>query len=281
MTSSGAAAGIGLLSAAAWGSSDFTGGVGARRAPALLIVSSGQVISLLLLSSLCLGMHLAIPGSHDLFCSALGGFEASLALTVFYRALAMGPMGLTATLTGLLTALVPVIFSFFQDGLPTPLTTMGLVMGCAAIWLITHTPANHGAGTPRVALLLGSLAGVGFGVQLILFKMASGGGILWEMTSARIGGVTALLLCLVAMPPKRPWRGFWLTGIAAGLLDSLGSLFYIRATQLGRLDVAAVVCSLYPGGTILLAAVVLREWPTRHQIAGMVLALVAVVLLSI
>ncbi len=226
-------------------------------------------------------MHLVMPGPHDLFYAALGGFEGALALAVFYRALAMGPMGLTATLAGLLTALVPVVFSIFQDGLPTPLAALGLALGCAAIWLITHTPASQGAGTPRAALLLASLAGVGFGVQLILFKIASGGGILWEMTSARAGGVAAVLLFLLVMPPKAPWRGFWLTGIAAGMLDCAGSLFYIRATQLGRLDVAAVVASLYPAGTILLAAMVLREWPTPRQMAGMVLALAAVILLSV
>jgi len=65
------------------------------------------------------------------------------------------------------------------------------------------------------------------------------------------------------------------------MLDSLGSLFYIRATQLGRLDVAAVVGSLYPSGTILLAVLVLREWPSRRQMAGMAVALAAVALLSV
>jgi drug/metabolite transporter (DMT)-like permease len=271
---------LGLLSAATWGGSDFAGGVGARRAPALLVVSSGHILSLILLLAVCFVMHLAVPGSHDLFYATLGGFEGSLALVVFYRALAMGPMGLTAALTGLLTALVPVVFSFFQDGLPTASTALGLALGCAAIWMITHTPANHGASTPRLALLLGALAGVGFGTQLILFKTASGGGILWEMTMARAGGVAALLIFLVAMPPKAPWRGFWLTGITAGILDTLGSLLYIRATQLGRLDVVAVVGSLYPAGTILLAALVLREWPSRRQMAGMAVALAAVALLS-
>jgi drug/metabolite transporter (DMT)-like permease len=64
------------------------------------------------------------------------------------------------------------------------------------------------------------------------------------------------------------------------LLDTTGNLFYIKATQLGRLDVAAVVCSLYPAGTILLAAFLLRELPTRRQMAGMALALCAVMLLS-
>ena len=152
MTSSGAAASFGLLSAATWGGSDFVGGVGARRAPALLVVSSGHIVSLFLLLAICLGMQLVMPGPHDLFYAALGGFEGALALAVFYRALAMGPMGLTATLAGLLTALVPVVFSIFQDGLPTPLAALGLALGCAAIWLITHTPASqgrrHAAGRP-------------------------------------------------------------------------------------------------------------------------------------
>jgi drug/metabolite transporter (DMT)-like permease len=101
---------------------------------------------------------------------------------------------------------------------------------------------------------------------LILFKMASGGGILWVMTSARAAGVPGHDPGSgVVMPPKAPWRGFWLTGILAGALDTIGNLFYIQATRFGRLDVAAMVCSLYPAGTILLAALVLREWPTAAR----------------
>ena len=286
MNGSGTAAGLGLLSAITWGGSDFVGGVGARRAPALLIVASGHIVSLFLLLALCRATGIAIPGSSFLLYAALGGFEGSLALAVFYRALAMGAMGLTAALTGLLTALVPVAFSILHDGLPTPLTAIGLAMGLAAIWLITRTSSPKGTdtaapSTPPAALVLGALAGIGFGTQLILFKMASGGGILWAMTSARAAGVAALILVIAAMPPKAPWRGFWLTGILAGTLDTLGNLFYIQATRFGRLDVAAVVCSLYPGGTILLAAIVLRERPARRQIAGIAVALAAVALLSL
>jgi drug/metabolite transporter (DMT)-like permease len=286
VTSPGAAAGLGLLSAATWGGSDFVGGVGARRAPALLVVISGHLFSFLVLLAVCLGIRLAVPGTHFLLYAALGGFEGSLALAVFYRALAMGAMGLTAALTGLLTALVPVTFSLFHDGLPAPLTAIGLAIGLTAIWMITQAPAPKGGQTARIptppmALLLGALAGIGFGTQLILFKMASGGGMLWVMTSARAAGVAAMLLVLAVAPPKAPWRGFWLTGIAAGALDTIGNLFYLQATRFGRLDVAALVCSLYPAGTILLAALVLRERPTRRQLAGMALALGAVALLSV
>ncbi|MGD0733323.1 MAG: DMT family transporter [Terracidiphilus sp.] len=286
MGSSAGAAGLGLISAATWGGSDFVGGIGARRAPALLVVASGHIFSALLLIAFCFGIRVAVPGAPSIVYAAVGGFEGSLALAVFYRALAMGPMGLTAALTGLLTALIPVLFSLFYEGLPTALTSIGLAMGLAAIWLITRSPAatTPTAGplpTPPAALLLGSLAGVGFGTQLILFKMASPGGVLWTMTSARIAGSAAMIVVLLIMPPKGRWRGFWLTGIAAGALDTAGNLFYLRATQVGRLDVAALVCSLYPAGTILLAAAVLRERPSRRQLAGIGIALAAVVLLSV
>ncbi len=281
MNASGASAGLGLVSAASWGGSDFVGGMGARRAPALLVVASGHIVSFLILLTYCLGIRLALSGSHYLLYALIGGFEGSVALAIFYRALAMGAMGLTAALTGLLTALVPVVFSMFVDGLPSPLTALGLAAGLAAIWLITHAPAKDGPTSPPAALMLGALAGTGFGAQLILFKMASGGGLLWTMTSARAAGSVAMILVILVKPPKGPWRGFWQTGILAGLLDTVGNLFYIRATQIGRLDAAAVVCSLYPAGTILLAALVLHERPTRRQMAGMAVALGAVMLLSL
>lgn len=281
MSSSGAAAGLGLVSAATWGGSDFVGGLGARRGPALLVVFAGHLFSLLILLCICLSMHLTLPAIHPLVFASLAGFEGSLALAVFYRALAMGAMGLTAALTGLLTALVPVLFSLSLDGLPGPLTCAGLALGCVAIWMITHAPAAKGEGTPALALTMGALAGIGFGMQLVLFKLANGGGILWVMTWARGAGVLAMVLVLLARPPKGAKSGFWLAGIVAGMLDTAGNLVYIRASQVGRLDVAAMVCSLYPAGTILLAALVLRELPTRRQLTGIGLALGAVLMLSL
>ena len=223
MSSSASSAALGLLSAASWGGADFVGGMGSRRAPALLVVVSGDFVSLLFLLAICWMMRLALPGPRELLFAALAGIVGALALTIFYHALAMGPMGLTAALTGLLTALIPVLFSISQDGLPNMMTALGLATGCAAIWLITRTPSNGSAGTPPKALLLGSMAGLGFGTQLILFKMASGGGILWAMTASRVAAVAALLVFLVAMPPKGPWRGFCFQTIesAAGSSSSV------------------------------------------------------------
>jgi drug/metabolite transporter (DMT)-like permease len=280
MASSAATAGLSLLSAATWGGSDFAGGWGARRASSLLITASGQVISMAALVCICLTLRLPVPGAKYLVYAAIGGFEGAFALAIFYRALAMGAMGLTAALTGLLTALIPVIFELFHSGWPGALTSAGLVVGLAAIWMISQAPNGSASATPARALMMGACAGTGFGAQLILFKMAAAGGVLWALTSGRIAGAAAILLTVAIARPKGPWRGFWLAGIISGSFDAVGNLFYMQASQIGRLDVAAVICSMYPAGTILLAGVVLRERPTRQQLAGMGLALGAVALLS-
>jgi drug/metabolite transporter (DMT)-like permease len=285
VSGSGASAGLGLCSAAFWGGSDFAGGWGSRRAPALLIVASGQIVSGAFLVILCFALHFPAPARHFALLAAIGGVEGALSLVIFYRALAMGAMGLTAALTGLLTALIPVLFSLMRDGLPGPVNIAGLAIGCAAILFITQQaptpPANRQPSAGGNTLLLAALAGIGFGCQLVLLKMASNGGVLWSLTWTRIAGVGALLLTLAVMRTKAPAKAFLAIGVVAGILDTLGNLFYVLAAQAGRLDIAAMVSSLYPAGTILLAAILLRERPSRRQMAGIGLALAAVVMLSV
>jgi drug/metabolite transporter (DMT)-like permease len=286
--------GLGLVAASTWGGSDFAGGIGARRSPALLVAFSGHLVTLLVLLSACAFWRFPIPHRTEFIEGAIGGLEGSIALAVFYRALAMGAMGLTAALTGLLTALVPVVYGLCIEGLPGTLALAGLLLGVVAIWLIAHSP---GHGTPPKALLMGAASGAGFGLQLILLKLASKGGVLWALTSARIGGVLAMsAILLVAWPRKtgnrqgnqpdpsrnhRIYTGFWKTGILAGSLDTIGNFGYTIAAHTGRLDLAALVSSLYPGFTILLAAMILRERPTRRQTLGMAVALASVVMLSL
>ena len=275
--------GLGLVAASTWGGSDFAGGIGARRSPALLVVASGHILTLLVLLAVCLLGHFPIPGTQNLLLGAIGGLEGSLALALFYRALAMGAMGLTAALTGLLTALIPVLFAFWSEGLPKPLAVAGILVGCIAIWFIAYAPMH--ADTPPMALVMGAISGAGFGIQLVLLKIASNGGVIWALTSSRIGGVLGLILVLFFVWPKDlgsgNWSGVWRMGILAGALDTIGNLGYTVAAHGGRLDVAATVSSLYPGITILLAALLLHERPSRRQSLGMALALASVLLLSL
>lgn len=294
MNPSTASTGLGLLSAASWGGSDFVGGIGARKGPTLLVTLSGQVVPLFVLIAVGLLLHAVVPGQHATLLAAIGGFEGAFALALFYRALAMGTMGLTAALTGLVTAVVPVLFSAFHYGLPSPVSAAGLACGCAAIWLITHQPSTESRPTPAVALLLGAIAGAGFGTQLILFhlaesnlaerNLASPASFVSIMAIARAAGAVGLILVVLAVRPAaggpKTVRNWALIGAFAGLLDTAGNLFYLGAAHFGRLDAAAVICSLYPAGTIFLAALFLREKPSRRQLAGIAMALTAVALLS-
>jgi drug/metabolite transporter (DMT)-like permease len=294
---------LGLAAATTWGGSDFAGGIGARRHPALLVVASGHLVTLLLLLAVCGLGHLPVPHLREFLEGSIGGVEGSLALVLFYRSLAMGAMGLTAALAGLLTALVPVLFGLWSEGLPAPVAIGGLTLGCLAIWLLCYSGGysgrrSPGHNTPSLALLLGAISGAGFGLQLILFKLAERDGVLWALTSARIGGVLGMGAILIfawprncvretgervgtGIPGTRVLTGFWWIGILAGGLDTIGNLGYTLAAHTGRLDLAAMVSSLYPGFTILLAALVLRERPTVRQTVGMAVALASVVLLSL
>ncbi len=293
---------LGLLAAATWGAADFAGGLATRRAPPARVVLLAHGASLLLLGALSARFpaHLApraVAGA--LFSGVAGG----AALMLFYRALALGAMGLSAALAGLLTAVLPVALALWTQGLPAPAQLFGFLTAAAAIALIAYAPTPPGANlrTARRALAMSALAGLGFGLQLIWLHSSAGSGgapvhaegnsaltsVLRALTLSRLGGTATALAAFLLLPqlplssPSKPGR-FPLPAIAilAGLLDTSGNGFYMLASLGGRLDVAAVLSSLYPGATILLAALLLRERATRLQVLGMALALVAVVLIA-
>ena len=134
------------------------------------------------------------------------------------------------------------------------------------------------------------LRSVGFGFYFVALKMANPAGVIWPMATARIGSLSVCSLMLIglsllpvkdgAAPVKLSRRAvIWV--LSTALLDTSGNLLFLAATRAGRLDVAAVLGSLYPASTILLAAVVLGESPTRRQALGMIAAVVAVVLIAL
>jgi drug/metabolite transporter (DMT)-like permease len=167
------------------------------------------------------------------------------------------------------------------------LELIGFVIAALAIWIIAASPAEEAAssqGTTALALT----GGVGFGIYFTALRFANPLGALEPTALARVGSLAtcAVLLLLLHLrekdaSPVKSSRAFvgWAIGVA--VLDTGGNLLYTRATRLGRLDVAAVLASLYPASTILLAAWRLHERPTRRQWLGMGLALVAVVLITL
>ena len=316
---------LGLAASFFWGASDFLGGLATRRAHVVGVVAVAHSLSLALLLLIALGTHSPLPPERFAVLGLCAGGFGGIALILYYQALSMGEMGLTTALTGLLTAMVPVVFSLFTEGSPRTSQMAGFVLAAGAIALIAYAPAkdvdvasaiplkpttgmngppNPGgwlrfsssrvSGQRPVALGLATLSGLGFGVFLVVLKVGSAHGMLWQLIFSRMASVTLTVVILIwakvrvsrskgaKMLDKRssPYLFLWMAG-GAGVLEGTGSLLYMGAAREGRLDVAAVLASLYPVVTIVLAAWFLKERTTPSQALGMALALGAVVLVSL
>ena len=288
---------LGLLAAALWGGGDFAGSIGVKRLGgdvrgALIVVVTGHLLSLLLVGWLAAAHGDAFPHGAPLLWAICGGALSGISLVAFYLALADGHMGSAAAVSGLLCAAVPAIVSGFTEGAPGQRRLLGFAFAGTAIWLIAGT-SKPGEGASRRAMVLSTLSGIGFGVYFVSLKFAGTAGLLWAMGTSRIGSASMAVLLLAGsllasrharnQPEARlAGRGLTLSWIVAGAaLDTGGNMSFLAATRAGRLDVAAVLSSIYPASTILLAAWLLKERTTARQRWGMALALVAVVFVTL
>ncbi len=290
-------AALALASAILWGGGDFSGGAAVKAASgtmrsAFRVVLLSHAVSLVTLFALSFAWGGARPSNPDLAWGIVAGILAALSLTTFYVALSGGAMGAAAALSGLLAAVIPASVSLLTEGLPGTLRLAGFALALLAIWLVAAAPSPHPANpADRRSMALAIAAGIGFGLYFVAMKMAGRGGLLWPMTSVRIGSVaTCAILVLVTLRLRQPVessapsaylpRRAVLWAIGPALLDTGGNLLFMAATRIGRLDVASVLASLYPASTILLAAWIFHERPTRRQGLGMLTAAVAVVMIT-
>jgi drug/metabolite transporter (DMT)-like permease len=188
-------------------------------------------------------------------------------------------MGIVAPLSAVMTALVPVIFAFFSEGLPKPNQLIGLSIAMVAVWLLSGADTGSLKISSEFALPL--LAGVGFGLFFVCIDRASSSGILWSLIMARLASLfifTSILFTRrqMALPEKNHLGWMALVGI----LDTAGNAFFALACQLGRLDVAAVLASLYPASTVFLAWGLLKERLHPRQWIGIGTAIGALVLIA-
>jgi drug/metabolite transporter (DMT)-like permease len=290
-----AATSFGLAAAAFWGGGDFTGGLATRRASPFVTIAVAHGISLAALLAIVVAWRIPAPSTYIQFMGVLSGLVAGLGVVLFYKALSLGEMGLSAAIAGLISAAIPVLFSFFTEGLPHPIQIVGILLAVVAIWLIASAPGA----TPPKTLVMATLAGISFGIYFVQLKITGAAGVTWALTLARVGSFSFAVIVLAIQATIRAFRrtssaphagvrrsplfnsAFLALAVLTCVLDTGGNLFYTLATTVGRLDVAAVISSLYPAGTILLAILVLKEKTTRTHAIGMALALAAVVLISL
>jgi drug/metabolite transporter (DMT)-like permease len=269
---------FGLAASLSWGSGDFSGGLASRRASVSNVVVADYIVGFLLMVTLALLTRETFPLPQDILWGALAGIAGVLGLLAFYSALASGKMGIAAPLSAVLTAGLPALFSAFTLGIPAPLQLVGFALALLAIGLIARPDGVKGSAW---GIGLALLAGVGFGVFFILISRINPASTFWPIAVARLTSVILLLVIMrLRRQPVQPFKGVALLVTIAGILDSVGNAFFVLSAHSGRLDVAAVLSSLYPAATVLLAAILLRERVQRVQGVGVLLALVAIPLIS-
>ncbi|MCB9454160.1 MAG: DMT family transporter [Anaerolineaceae bacterium] len=268
----------GLLAAVCWGAGDFSGGFASRKSGAFSVVIVSQVIGLAALLLLALTVEDGILTAENIVWGGLAGLFGGLGLVALYRGLAQGHMGTVAPVTAVVTVIVPMIAGMLGEGFPGAQPAVGFGCALVAVWLVSRS--EHGK------IRLGDLglpivAGLGFGMFMTLMDRAGETSALLPLIPARLASITLLFgIATFTRRPIRPNRGQFPVILLAGLLDAGGTAFFVLAAQAGRLDIAAVVSSLYPAGTVFLAWGILKERIQRQQWVGVAFALLAVVLIT-
>jgi drug/metabolite transporter (DMT)-like permease len=188
-------------------------------------------------------------------------------------------MGVVAPVAAVVSVILPLLFGLFIEGIPALSQLLGFGLALCAVWLITRSGGGSRIQVRTLALPL--LAGLGFGVFFILIDHVSAAAVLWPLAAARATSVLVLLVAVIlTRQPARPAASQIPLILMSGLFDTGGNAFYALAARAGRLDIAAVLSSLYPAVTVVLARLVLKERLSRLQGLGLALAMIAVILIA-
>ncbi len=270
---------LALGAALMWGASDFGGGVLGRRAPILGVLIATQGVGLIVASTGTIALNESAMASGDVWLTVLSAVLAAIGIGCLYRGLAVGRMGIVAPVTGVLVAVTPALIGIALQGLPSAAVIVGLGLAIVAVVVVSVAP-GHADGRPSgigYALLGGASLGL-FSAVLSRIDIAS---LLTPLAMVR--ALEVLIFVVVVVVGRTAWRvprAAWPLVLGVGIVDLAGNVAFLTAARIGELSIAAVLSSLYPVVTVLLAATVLRERVTASHAAGVALALVAIALIA-
>jgi uncharacterized membrane protein len=284
---------LGLAAAVLYGSGDFLGGMATRRLQVLPVLMLADAAGLIV----ALAVALASPGSVGLAGLAWGisaGLIGGFGLIIFYIGLATGPMSVVAPVAGLVSTVLPVAVALAEGERPGAGVYAGALLCLVAIVLTSSTGDSGGAtgtmarpdrpGRGR-AIGYGVVSGAAFGLFFLLIRNAGESGEFWPVAAGRIGELAVVLIAAAVLRRSLSPRGadgrLLLAAAGAGAIDVVANICYVAATRTGAFGLAAVLASLYPGFTVLLARVVLGERLRWVQRAGLALAAIGVLLVTV
>ncbi|HEU4849445.1 MAG TPA: DMT family transporter [Terrimesophilobacter sp.] len=293
---------IGVTAALVYGSADFLGGIASKRMSPIRVTAIGAASGLVILFAAA-----PLIGGRWSFEAVLyggiSGVTGAIAITLLYGCLAIGPMSILSPLTALVSAFVPLMAGVFRGERLPVFGYVAIGIALVAVVLVGFVK-EQGAVRPSLkALLMAIGSGAMIGAFLILIDLTpDDSGLVPLIANRAVNGLVMFavigVLALVAMRRRAPlgssgdpaatvgmlspgWRaGFWVA-VACGAIDATANALLLFGLRIGELTVMSVLTALYPAGTIILAAIVLRERIAPVQVVGLVLALVAAGMLAL
>jgi uncharacterized membrane protein len=276
---------LALLSAVFYGSADFFGGLTARRTNTVATVFVSQLSGLVLILFALPFLQSGDPSSMDWIWGVIAGLSGGVGVALLYRALAVGIMAVVAPITAVCAAMIPVIAAF-ANGERLRLTAMaGIALAFAAIAMVSQSPSDSGQNPGAksrfsTSLMLALLAGVIIGLFFLSLARTSIHAGMWPLIAARVTSIALFgFFALATGCSIRMDRTATTTASVGGGLDMIANILYMLTARIGPLSIVVTLASLYPAATVVLARIVLHERLSRVQAAGIVCALVAVVLI--
>jgi drug/metabolite transporter (DMT)-like permease len=243
----------------------------------VLVLSQGVGLVGMFVVALIVG---GTPSAADLGYGALGGLAGAAGVAMLYRGLASGAMSLVAPVTGVVAVVVPVAIGVGGGERPALPQYLGILLAVTAVALLS-IGGSRAVRIGRGTLLLAVGAGVGFGLFYVALAQTSTDANLWPLVAARAASVLTLVAVSVTL---RRVPGFGHTNplviIGAGVFDVTANALYLLSVHGGLLSIVAVLVSLYPVATVLCSMIVLGERVRAPQVAGVGIALAAVVLIT-
>lgn len=274
---------LALAAAVSFGTADFLGGLATRRSSALLAVLVAQLAGLGLVVPVVLLSGESADGP-SLAWGMAAGVCGCVGLVVFFRALADGVMSAAAPITAVVSAGLPVLTGVLLGERPAGQAWLGVGAGLLAVAAISRGGEPGDRVYRGRALALAVAGGVGFGLFFVLLSRAPASSGLWPLVGARLGSLATLAtLVLVVLARHSPWRSERAAlrlAVVSGALDMTANALFLLAVHRGQLALVAVLVSLYPAATVLLALGLLRERLGVSQLTGIGLALLAAALIA-
>ncbi len=271
---------IAVLAAATWGTGDFLGGLATRKRSQFQVVVLTSLAGLAILFIAVLLRGESLPSLQSAMWSAAAALSGTIGIAALYRGLATSQAALVAPASSVVGVALPVLFNTIISGPPGAIKWLGIAAGALGIWLVS---ANTGLGRreSKDALILALVAGAGFGGFFIMIAQVEAGSVFAPLVIAKGASlVFALAMLALRRLPLPSVRGSS-TALAAGVFDAGGNVFYLMAAQMTRLEFAALIASMAPAMTVLLAVVVSGQRVGNLQKVGVGLCLAAIALIII